>query len=1228
MQIRDMFAKDINRSINGVVKVAQDDDASIRQELEEYVVTRELNRHFDTLLENYEHALDVPTDKIGVWISGFFGSGKSHFLKMLSYLLSNRKVAGRPAADYFAGKFPDAMMEARIRRCVAVPTEPILFNIDNKGPATKDKTAVLKTFARVFYEHLGYYGEDLRLVKLERFVERQGKTQAFRDAFERINGSPWLAERESYDFFSDDVIAALVETDVMSAEAAQRWFDGSETAELSVDALVDDIREYVDARAAADPSDQFRLLFMVDEVGQYIGGDVNLMLNLQTIVEELGARCAGRVWVMVTSQEAIDEITQGLAGNDFSKIQGRFNTRLSLSSSSVDEVIKARVLAKTDEAADVLCTQYAAQSVVLKNLFTFENSRGDLIGYAGESDFVESFPFASYQFRLMQDVLTEVRRHGSSGKHLSGGERSMLSGFQEAAQKLQDKDQNALVPFWRFYDTLSTFLEGYIRRVIDRCAEAAAAGKGLREQDVSVLKLLFLVRYVDDVRPTLNNLTILMVDDVRADTMALRASVQESLERLERENYIAHSGDLYTFLTDEEQDVAREISEVQIPASAVVTEIGRTLFGEVYTDAKYRCGEGDYAIDRYIDAAPWGKVQNGMVLRAVTVVGDLHDAGDEALCLRSGEPQALMVLDDAADYYRTLQRALQIEQYARRRNLSQLPESTQAIIRGKQAERQAMLREARTMIEAAVSDARFFVAGREVTPPRSASARQKIECALRDLTQATYSKAEYVQKGVSSDAELRAILMGNADTLGDDPNQQAVDEVERFLATRSRLNAQTSMQEVQRHFQEKPYGWRELDVAAAVARLVSQQKATLSCAGVQVKPNDPKAPACLHSRTEIQKTVVSQRVRVPDSVMRAARGLLKELTKRQDVATDEDGLAAQVGEWVNERARTLADHLQADYARQGAYAYPGKGAIERYAALAREVRDAASGGTANLLKAFAKREDDLLDAAEDVADVDSFFGTGQRERFDEAASLKVRMDQEASYLTGEADAQTALAEIDRILVSERPYGRIAELAELCKRVRVAYDALVKEKRRQMLDDAGQVEHELGEYAAEKKVPQTDLAVVLDRLGGLRSRAHACTSLTQLDALTQQLADVRAAGYRAVEEAADAAEAQRERAALASRHATEHLGASEGDRRPVVVPASVAGMPAASPVVSSRVPTAPVPAPKPKDIRELRVMDVLPGKRLSSEEEIDAYVDDLRGRLKRMLAGHDGIRLVK
>ena len=352
MKIQSMFQKDINRDINGVVKVAQDDEKSLHQELSEYIITKELRRHFRTFFDNYTKAIDQPTDKMGVWISGFFGSGKSHFLKMLSYLLSNKEVQEVPAIDYFKDKFDDPMMYAQAVKCVSIPTESILFNIDIEGPINKDKTAVLRTFAKMFYNHCGFYGDDLKIAKLERFIDRQGKTEEFRQKFEEVNGGPWVETRDSFAFFEDDVVEVLQSVLGMSEQAARNWFNGEETNELSIAQLVSDIKEYVDSKG-----DKFRLLFMVDEVGQYIGDDGDLMINLQSLVEELGAKCMGKVWVMVTSQEAIDSVVK-ITGDDFSKIQGRFNTRLSLSSSSVDEVIKKRVLAKAEEADQLLHMVY------------------------------------------------------------------------------------------------------------------------------------------------------------------------------------------------------------------------------------------------------------------------------------------------------------------------------------------------------------------------------------------------------------------------------------------------------------------------------------------------------------------------------------------------------------------------------------------------------------------------------------------------------------------------------------------------------------------------------------------------------------------------------------------------------------------------------------------------------------------------------------------------------
>ena len=818
MKIQSMFQKDIDRDINGVVQVSQDDQRSLKQELDEYIITKELRRHFATFFDNYVKAIDYPTGKIGVWISGFFGSGKSHFLKMLSYLLSNKEVDGKHAIDYFANKFDDPMMYADAVRSSSMPTETILFDILKQAPVNKDETAILRVFAKMFYRHCGFYGDDLKVARLERFIEKQGKTEAFRAAFESVHGAPWVDDRDAFAFFEDDLVTVLQDVLGMSERAAHNWFNGEETNELSVAQLVDDIVAYVDTKP-----NNFRLLFMVDEVGFFIGDNSDLMGNLQAIVEEIGRRCCGKVWVMVTSQEAIDSVVK-VSGDDFSKIQGRFNTRLSLSSSSVDEVIKKRVLAKTEDVNHLLQMEYEKEASGLKSLFAFDNPILDIKGFTSAGEFSATFPFVPYQFIVIQKVLAEIRKHGNSGKHLSGGERSMLSGFQEAAQKIENKDENALVPFYQFYDTVHTFLESAIRRVIDRCQNAADANDGLEQQDVNVLKLLYLVRYIEDVKANIENIAILMIDDIHTDKIALRASITASLERLLTQNYISRNGDTYAFLTDEEQDIAIDIKNTPVDSAQIVQSISQTVYGEIYPAKKYKYGKYDFAYDQYVDETLNGASTGGMRLRIVTVASDLYGVGDQRLIMDSQvNNEAIVVLSADTPYFDELEQAMKIRKYVKQRNVSQMPESIQRIIRDRNDEARKLESHARSLIEKAIVEGKLYVHG-EVLDPKCSSAKDKLDEAMKNLVESVYSKLNMVNQFVDSDADILAILNGAYEEVGftglGANNEDALNEISQWLELQNQNMLKTSMGDVQRRYQAIPYGWKEIDIFVKIFKFL------------------------------------------------------------------------------------------------------------------------------------------------------------------------------------------------------------------------------------------------------------------------------------------------------------------------------------------------------------------------------------------------------------------------
>ena len=885
MKIQSMFKQDIDRPINGVVKVMQDDRQSLKQELSEYIITKELRRHFATFFDNYVKAIDNPTDKIGVWISGFFGSGKSHFLKMLSYLLSNKEVDGRHAFEYFADKFDDPMMYATVQKCVRIPTESILFNIDIEGPINKDKTAVLRVFAKVFYNHCGFYGEDLKVAKLERFIDKQGKTEAFRTAFKEVNGDEWVNARDSAAFFEDDVVEVLQSVLGMSETAARNWFNGEENADMSIKQLVSEIKEYVDSKEG-----NFRLLFCVDEVGQYIGDDGDLMMNLQSLVEEIGDKCRGKVWVMVTSQEAIDSVVK-ITGNDFSKIQGRFNTRLSLSSSSVDEVIKKRVLAKTEDADRLLQMEYEKEASGLKSLFAFDNPILDIKGFTGAAEFSATFPFVPYQFIVIQKVLAEIRKHGNSGKHLSGGERSMLSGFQEAAQKIENRDENALVPFWQFYDTVHTFLESAIRRVIDRCQKAADAYDGLEQQDVNVLKLLYLVRYIDDVRANIENIAILMIDDIHTDKISLRASVSASLDRLLTQNYISRNGDTYAFLTDEEQEIANDIkNNTQVDSAQIVRKISETVYGEIYPAKKFKYGRYDFSYDQFVDETLNGASNGGMRLRIVTVASDLHKAGEQRLIMESQvNNEAIVVLPEEAQYYTGLEQAMKIRKYVKQRNVSQMPESVQRIIRDRNDEAQKLEKEARVLIEKAIVEGKFYVHG-EVLELKHGSAKDKLDEAMKCLVESVYSKLNMVNQFADSDADILTILHSTSEEVGftgmGGNNEDALNEISQWLELQNQRMLKPSMGDVQRRYQAIPYGWREIDIAAMIARLIVRHRIQISYGGAVVGKDEHRLVDFLRKKSEVDKAIVARRIAPSEELIRRSVNFQRDYLGAMDIPSD------------------------------------------------------------------------------------------------------------------------------------------------------------------------------------------------------------------------------------------------------------------------------------------------------------------------------------------------------
>ncbi len=1043
MKIKDMFKDDIDRTINGVVQVEQEKEEVIKQEVKEYVVTSELKKHFTKFFNEYSESFDTSTNNVGVWITGFFGSGKSHFLKMLSYLLENKEIDGKKTVDYFDEKFDDEATFMNVRKATQAPTETILFNIDVEGSMHKDDTAVLKVFAKVFYDHLGFYGNDLKLAKLEQFITKQGKMETFKSAYEVLNGDSWENTRAEYQFFEQDIIDALVQANIMNETTAQHWFDGTETADISIGQLVDEIKAYVDTKPKG-----FRLLFMIDEAGQYIGTNTSMLLNLQSLIEKLGSVCNGQVWIIATGQEALDDMIK-IRTDEFSRIMARFAIRLSLTSSSVGEVIEKRLLTKTDEANSILNGVYENNENVLSNLYAFDTEVKDIKGYTSEDEFTRIFPFVPYQFTIMQKVFNEIRKHGHAGKHQSSGERSMLNGFQESAQRIENKNELTLVPMYAFYDTLHSFLDTSVRSVIERAEKAANNDDGLTIEDVNLLKLLYLIRYIDDIKSNIENLTILMADNITVDKIVLRKQVVESLERLQKQNYISRNGDVYQFLTDEEQDIAREISNQTIEAVNVISQISNIIFDDIYTTKKYRYTKNgyqyDFDFDKSVDEQNHGITTGGMKLRFIT---EANDASDELKLLTdSTDPEVICKLSNEYPIFSDLENALKIEKYIKQKNVSQLPQSIQNIITNKQRESRRLQNEVKEKLSEAIIHGRFYIGGK-VVPLSGASVKAVLDNALAILVERTYSGLSLIDDQAGSEADIRALLKGEiSEVKGIESNKLACEEVYYYLETSAAMKLHLTMTDIQSRYQKIPNGWREIDVAYVVAKLIHDQKVTIKHSGQTIQPTDYQLVDFLRKKSETGSTSISIRETISSSKMKKVKDILKEYFEVMDIPADEDGLVRFIVNKFSEEKVNLEKMVNQNLS----VAHPGSQEISNAISLIKKVLLAQNDNIA-LIDTIISLEDDLLDSKEDMQSVKNFYST-QIRLFDSAVSLRHSVERdEKDYLMNIPEIASTIDKIKDItrITSNFKYNRIPELNDCISVINTERNKVVEEKKKEVI----------------------------------------------------------------------------------------------------------------------------------------------------------------------------------
>ena len=578
MKILELYDKDITRRINPAVVVSEMEEYFINQEIDEYVFTTGITKNIYKFLNSIANKNE---GKTGVWISGYYGSGKSHFIKYLFYCLSKKYRVGAFSNFKESVKAVDPLDEPNIglvsglqKKLDSLIVDEIIFNIDAVSDNDGEKDRITRVLLNQLNAFRGYNDSNIALaLYLEKPLDKKGNFQAFKDKIKSAFNENWDGNQLRFvRMYLDKVIQIAQEFDNDLDKESLKACILDRTQDYTIDFLINELLDFL-----KDRGEDYRLIFLMDEVSQYIGSNTALLLNLQTIVEEVGSKIGHKVWIVCTAQQDLSNLIDNTdnKAEDFGKILGRFETMISLESQDAAFITKKRVLDKKSEGIGILNEYYKLNKGAIENQFVFDHDLYE--NFRNRDDFTLTYPFIPYQFRLISDVFESFSNVGYVGEGVKNTERAILGITHYTAIQCRDKEVGFFVSFDLFFnDQLDKNLTHLARGILDRAYNIDQVKND--EFAHRVVNTLFMISNLGDSRSinfpaNIENMALLLMNSADVAKLEMQTKVQAVLEILVNKNIIQVAEGKYRFLKEDEIEVAHLIKSTVTTSDDKLTYI-------------------------------------------------------------------------------------------------------------------------------------------------------------------------------------------------------------------------------------------------------------------------------------------------------------------------------------------------------------------------------------------------------------------------------------------------------------------------------------------------------------------------------------------------------------------------------------------------------------------------------------------------------------------------------
>jgi len=586
--IGDLLSRDLNQVIEEIIQVDQLDEQTVHSEITEYVATDRIKDHYRALLKAISEAPSEPHEGVGIWISGFFGSGKSSFAKNLGYVLDNPIILGSRFSDLFKNQLNDR----RIGEFVdfvnkGLPTEVIMFDISKAKEVKIGNERIAEVIYRRLLSQLGY-AEDYDIAELEIELEGEGQLNEFVSLSKEINGNDWSSARKGAKKLNY-ASAILHNMNPKIFPQADSWSNSIRDKHpiITVELVVDRAFELMARRRPGKA-----LFFIIDEVGQYVARSVDRIEDLRAVVEQFGKVSKNRLkakkaiapcWIAVVSQEKLEEVVAALDSKrvELAKLQDRFKYRVDLAPADIREVASRRVLAKKDDAIPILKSLFDRVQGQLNLSCRLERTsrKSEVL----EDEFIQSYPYLPHFIDISIDIMSGIRLQPGADKHLGGSNRTIIKQAHEMLVNertaLKDRPIGFLVTLDKIFDLVEGNISTEKRKDID---DVGRAFKKESEWALRTGKAICLLEFIRDLPRTEANIAACLVDEV--DRSAPLSDVKSALDILHEAKFVRNTEEGWKLQTAQEKSwetERRSLEPKPRDRRDILNEAVSGIFGEL-----------------------------------------------------------------------------------------------------------------------------------------------------------------------------------------------------------------------------------------------------------------------------------------------------------------------------------------------------------------------------------------------------------------------------------------------------------------------------------------------------------------------------------------------------------------------------------------------------------------------------------------------------------------------